>query len=81
MSAFNRWKAQTMARLIEIKQKYADNRKVAQDVQAIITRLEYARSRDLPQILALLHHASADAPEFLQLVPTADEVAKMYEGE
>ncbi|MCS7131985.1 MAG: hypothetical protein NZ934_04590 [Hadesarchaea archaeon] len=49
------------------------------DIDVVLTRLHYARSRDLSAILHLLYIIARDdgVHEVLQLVPTMEEVEEM----
>ena len=76
---FSRWKALAMHRLITLAQKYRDDRKKATTLNALITKLHYLRSRDLATFLSLIHHASVDVPEVLELIPSVQELKKMLE--
>jgi hypothetical protein len=76
--AFSAWKSKATLKLIALKTKYKDNPKIAQDVDILITKLQYLKLRDLHSYLALVHHASADTEEFLEILPTEEEVEEWY---
>ncbi|MCC6051398.1 MAG: hypothetical protein LM580_11865, partial [Thermofilum sp.] len=70
--------------LLALKTKYKDDPKIAQDVDILVTKLQYLRLRDLHSFFALVHEASSDCEEFLSILPTEEEVEEWYgkgEGE
>jgi 4-hydroxyphenylpyruvate dioxygenase-like putative hemolysin len=77
---FSGWKAWATVKLLSLKQKYRDNPKVLQDIDHLVNRLERLRLDSLSAFLADLHRASTDAPEFLEIVPKEEEVARWFEG-
>jgi len=78
---FSEWKTITIARLIEIKRRHEDNPKIVNDVNAILSKLHYAKVRDLSTILLYLHHASVDLKEFLELIPSKEEIMEWFKEE
>jgi hypothetical protein len=79
---FSGWKAWAAVKLLSLKLKYRDDPKVARDVDYLVDRLERLRLDSLAAFLADLHRASTDAPEFLEIVPSEEEVEKWFqEGE
>jgi len=76
--SFSEWKTWTVTRLLEIKRKNIGNEKIARDVDILITKLQYLRARDLSTWLILLHHASVDCNEFLELLPTIEELESWF---
>jgi len=78
---FSEWKVWCAVRLLEIRAKYEGNEKIGRDVEALLVKLQYLRLDALPSFLVLLHAASTDAPDFLELVPSSNEVAMWFEGE
>jgi hypothetical protein len=76
--SFSAWKSRVILRLLALKTKYKDNPKVLQDIDILITKLQYLKLRDLHSYLALVHHASADAEEFLSLLPSEGEIEEWY---
>jgi len=73
---FPEWKIWCAARLLEIKAKYSGDEKVARDVEVLLAKLQYLRLEALPSFLVLLHAASVDAADFLELAPTSEEVVR-----
>ena len=76
---FSEWKAWCAVRLLEIRAKYSGDEKVARDVEVLLTKLQYLRLEALPSFLLLLHAASVDAADFLELIPLSSEVEKWFE--
>lgn len=74
---FSEWKAKTMARLVELTKKYEDNPKALSDLNFIITKLHYAKSRDLASVLYYMHVVAREIKEILELIPTPSEVEEM----
>ena len=82
--SFSAWKSKATLRLLALKTKYKDDPKIAQDVDILVTKLQYLRLRDLHSFFALVHEASSDCEEFLSILPTEEEVEEWYgkgEGE
>jgi hypothetical protein len=82
--SFSAWKSKATLRLLALKTKYKDNPKVLQDIDVLITKLQYLRLRDLHSFLALVHETSSDCEEFLSILPSEEEVEEWYgkgEGE
>lgn len=75
---FVAWKAQTTIKLLTLKTKYKDNPKVLQDIDILITKLQYLKLRDLNGFLALVHEASKDCEEFLSILPSEEEIEEWY---
>ena len=78
---FSEWKTLTIRKLIEMRKRYSDDEKILQDINVLISRLQYLKSRDLGMWLVLLHHASADLMEFLELAPEAEELEEWFTKE
>ena len=74
MRSFREWKATTIAKLLELERKYAGNTRALETIDVILSKLEYAKARDLASVLMLFHHGSKVVPELLDLVPLAEEV-------
>jgi len=81
MRSFSEWKATTILRLLGMRKKYTGNEKILQDINVLITKLQYLRARDLSMWLVLLHHASVDLDEFLELAPSIEELEQWFEKE
>jgi len=82
--SFSAWKSKATLRLLALKTKYRDDPKIAQDVDILVTKLQYLRLRDLHSFFALVHEVSSDCEEFLSILPTEEEVEEWYgkgEGE
>jgi hypothetical protein len=82
--SFSAWKSKATLRLLALKTKYKDNPKVLQDIDVLITKLQYLRLRDLHSFFALVHEASSDCEELLSILPSEEEVEEWYgkgEGE
>jgi hypothetical protein len=77
--SFSGWKAWATVKLLALKVKYRDNPKILQDIDYLVNRLERLRLDSLASFLADLHHASNDAPEFLSILPSGEEVARWFE--
>jgi hypothetical protein len=77
--SFGAWKSKTTLRLLAMKTKYRDNPKVLQDIDILITKLQYLKLRDLNGFLALVHEASKDAEEFLTILPSEEEVEEWFQ--
>jgi len=76
---FSAWKAWATLKLLSLKMKYRDNPKIAQDIDVLITKLQYLKLRDLASFLVLVHHASADCEEFLSIMPIEEEVEEWFQ--
>jgi len=77
--SFSAWKAWAAVKLLSLKMKYRDNPKICGDVDVLVNRLERLRLDSLASFLTDLHRASADAPEFLEIVPKEEEVVQWFE--
>jgi hypothetical protein len=77
--SFAAWKAQAIVKLMNIKTKYRDNPKIAQEVDYLVGRLERLRLDSLAAFLADLHRASTDAPEFLEILPKEEDVEYWFQ--
>jgi hypothetical protein len=77
--SFSAWKAQATLMLLALKTKHKDDPKIAQDVDVLVTKLQYLKLRDLASFLVLVHHASTDTEEFLALLPTEEEVERWFQ--
>jgi hypothetical protein len=77
--SFSAWKAQATLKLLALKTKYRGNPKIAQDVDVLVTKLQYLKLRDLASFLVLVHHASVDCEEFLSILPTEEEVERWFQ--
>jgi hypothetical protein len=64
--------------LLALKTKYRDDPKIAQDVDILVTKLQYLRLRDLHSFFALVYEASSDCEEFLSILPSEEEVEEWY---
>jgi hypothetical protein len=78
--SFSAWKSTAVLKLLALKTNYRDNPKVLQDIDYLINRLERLRLDGLASFLADLHRASDDAPEFLSILPSEDEIKTWFEG-
>jgi hypothetical protein len=76
--SFSAWKSKAILRLLALKTKYKDNPKILQDIDILITKLQYLKLRDLHSYLAFVHHASADTEEFLSILPTEEEIEEWF---
>jgi hypothetical protein len=76
--SFSAWKAWAIVKLIDVKRKYAGNPKVAQAADLLVNRLERLRLDSLAPFLADIHRASVDAPEFLSILPSEEEVNSWF---
>ncbi|MEM1944087.1 MAG: hypothetical protein QXE52_08405 [Candidatus Caldarchaeum sp.] len=74
---YREWKAKTMTRLIEIARETTDPR-VKNDVDALMRKLTWLKSRDISIWLSDLYQASKNAPQLLQLAPTAAQVEEWF---
>jgi hypothetical protein len=82
--SFSAWKSKATLRLLALKTKYKDNPKICNDIDVLITKLQYLRLRDLHSYLTLVYEASSDCEEFLSILPTEEEVEEWFrkgEGE
>ena len=79
--SFSEWKTLTVSKLLEIKKKYSDNEKIARDVDILLTKLQYLRARDLATWMVTLHHASTDCSEFLEVLPSTEELKEWFKEE
>ena len=77
--SFSAWKAWAIVKLLALKLKHRDDPKICNYVDALVNRLERLRLDSLASFLADLHRASADAPEFLEIVPAEEEVVQWFE--
>ena len=80
---FSEWKAYATTTLIHLKQKYADNQKVVADLNYLLTKLHYIRSRDLSNFLLWVHTVLRDdgVSELLDIIPTKEEIIPLLRGE
>jgi uncharacterized protein YbbC (DUF1343 family) len=78
--SFSAWKSKTTLKLIALKTKYKNNPKVLQDIDVLITKLQYLKLRDLHSYLTLVYEASSDCEEFLLILPSEDEIKTWFEG-
>jgi pantothenate kinase-related protein Tda10 len=78
---FYAWKAQAMIKLLAIKAAHKDNPKIVQDVDTLITKLQYLKVKELSSFIAAVHHASVDTDEFLIILPTEEEIEAWFEKE
>jgi hypothetical protein len=76
--SFSAWKSKATLRLLALKTKYRDDPKIAQDVDILVTKLQYLRLRDLHSFFALVHEASKDCEEFHEILPTEEEVDRWF---
>jgi len=76
--SFSAWKSKATLRLLAMKTKYRDNPKVLQDIDVLITKIQYLKLRDLHSFLALVHETSKDAEEFLSILPSEEEVEEWF---
>jgi len=76
--SFSAWKSKATLRLLAMKTKYRDDPKVLQDIDILITKLQYLKLRDLHSFLALVHETSKDAEEFLTILPSEEEIEEWY---
>ncbi|RLE95983.1 MAG: hypothetical protein DRJ96_07595, partial [Thermoprotei archaeon] len=67
MRSFREWKAVTISRLLELERKYRNNAEALETIDVILSKLEYAKARDLASVLMLFHHGSKVVPELLDL--------------
>jgi len=78
---FYAWKAQAMIKLLAIKAAHKDNPKIAQDVDTLITKLQYLKVKEISSFIAAVYYASTDTEEFLIILPTEEEITKWFESE
>jgi hypothetical protein len=76
--SFSAWKSKATLKLIALKTKYKDDPKIVQDIDTLITKLQYLRLRDLHSFFALVHEASKDCEEFYEILPTEEEVDRWF---
>jgi hypothetical protein len=77
--SFSAWKSTALLKLLALKANYRDNPKVLQDIDYLVNRLERLRLDGLASFLADLHRASSDAPEFLSILPSEEEVEDWFQ--
>jgi hypothetical protein len=77
--SFSAWKSKATLRLLAMKTKYRDDPKVLQDIDVLITKIQYLKLRDLASFLVLVHHVSADGEEFLSILPSEEEVEDWFQ--
>ena len=58
MRSFREWKATTIAKLLELERKYRDNKGALETIDVILSKMEYAKARDLASVLMLFHPVS-----------------------
>jgi hypothetical protein len=75
---FYAWKTQAMIKLLSIKVAHKDNLKIVQDVDTLITKLQYLKVKELSSFIAMVHYASKDTEEFLEILPTEKEVEEWF---
>lgn len=68
------WKTLMMRRLLELKKKYQNNQEIIENIDALIKKLYYLKSRDIVAFLKLLNDMSKEAPELLELLPKEEEI-------
>ena len=79
--SFNRWKAETILKLLALKAAHKGDRRIEQTVDTLITKLHYLKAREVASFLVLLHHAAALTDEFLSVLPTEEEIKAWFAGE
>lgn len=67
------WKSKVM-RFCVYKYLTTQDPNLRKDLETLMTRLQYARTRDLPTLLYLIHQVSKGLPEILDLLPTEEEI-------
>lgn len=70
---FREWKAKTMTALISLAREASDE-KIKNDIDVLIRKLSYLKSRDLSVFLSDLYHAAQLNPQLLQLAPSTEEL-------
>jgi hypothetical protein len=81
VKSFSAWKAWAVVKLLSLRLKYRDDPKICNDVDVLVNRLERLRLDSLTAFLADLHRASTDCEEFLEIVPSEEEVEKWFSEE
>ncbi|MEM4409687.1 MAG: hypothetical protein QXI19_13195 [Candidatus Caldarchaeum sp.] len=74
---FREWKAKTMTALISLAREASDE-KIKNDIDALMRKLSYLKSRDLSMFLSDLYHAAVDEPKLLNLAPTSEQVEAWF---
>jgi hypothetical protein len=77
--SFSAWKSQAMLRLIAIEAAHKGDAKIKRDVDTLITKLTYLKAKELYTFLALVHEASKDCEDFLNMIPSEEEVIRWIE--
>jgi hypothetical protein len=82
---FNEWKTYTVAFLIELSKKYAEegNEKAVNDINFLLGKLQPLRSRDLGNFLYYVHIVIRDTKlkELYDIVPGSNEVIQLMSKE
>lgn len=76
---FSLWKAKATQKLIDIARKYENNEKFVEQITALITRMRYAKRRDLSIILNDIWHMYRywKVKELLDIIPSEEELYNM----
>jgi len=74
MERFTVWKTRTMVRLVNLRKQYEKDAKISSYIDSVISKLHYAKARDVSRIVFDLHLLSKEVPEVLELIPSEEDV-------
>ncbi|MEM4566570.1 MAG: hypothetical protein QXD49_08250 [Archaeoglobaceae archaeon] len=75
---FSEWKAVTLARLLELRDKYAENAKVVGVIDNLIKKVHAAKTRDLSSLIFLFYEHRNEVPELTGLLPPREVLEQFF---
>ncbi|MEM3895423.1 hypothetical protein [Thermofilum sp.] len=77
---FNEWKTFTIVKLIKMREESQDE-KLKEDLNTLLTKLFYAKKRDLTTVFYLMHTIARDDnfSKILELIPSPEELEQLEE--
>lgn len=74
MERFTVWKARAMVKLVNLRKQYEGDAKISSYLDSLISKLHYAKARDISRVIFDLHLLSKEVPEVLELIPSEEDV-------
>lgn len=74
MERFTVWKARAMVKLVNLRKQYENDAKISSYLDSLISKLHYAKARDISRVIFDLHLLSKEVPEVLELIPSEEDV-------
>lgn len=77
---FNEWKTLTIVNLIKMQEEASDE-KLKEDLNLLLSKLFYAKKRDLTTVFYLMHVIARDDNynKILELIPSPEELQELEE--